>query len=253
MLLRDLHYDKLAHHDFAWLEKKHPNDLNQIKNYARLTAEIMPRLLATLRDMITDLNRSPAPPLAFVLQVGDLVEGLCGNEGLATRQNTEALAYVRDARLGVSFVFVKGNHDITGDGASAAFASVFHPFLTEQARALTPATDEICSAHSTVRTGHAKFAFFDAYDRESPDWFEAVAARRTAEHFFAIVHPPSSPPAPGPRGINSPRKKTGRNATNSSNSSAASAPSSSAATFTAATPSPAPPRAAASPHLPSAA
>jgi hypothetical protein len=193
VLLGDLHYDQLAHHDFAWLEKKHPNDLSQIKNYSRLTAETMPRLFAALRDTITDLNRTPATRVACVLQVGDLVEGLCGSEELATRQNTEALAFVRDAQLGVPFVFTKGNHDITGDGAPAAFASVFHPFLTEQARALTPTTEEIRSARYTVRTGQAEFAFFDAYDRESLDWFEAVAARRTAEHFFAIVHPPVVP------------------------------------------------------------
>ena len=193
VLLGDLHYDKLEHHDFAWLEKKHPNDLSQIKNYSRLTAEIMPRLFATLRETITELNRTPATRVAFVLQVGDLVEGLCGSDELATRQNTEALAFVRDAQLGVPFVFTKGNHDITGDGAPAAFASVFHPFLTEQARAITPTTEEIRSARYTVRNGHAEFAFFDAYDRESLDWFEAVAARRTTEHFFAIVHPPVVP------------------------------------------------------------
>src|SRR4051812_23131577 len=35
VLLGDLHYDKLDHHDFAWLDKTHPNDLSQIKNYSR--------------------------------------------------------------------------------------------------------------------------------------------------------------------------------------------------------------------------
>ena len=190
MLLGDLHYENLAHHDFAWLEKKHPNDLGQIKNYSRLTAGIRPRLFVTLRETITERNRTPAMHVAFVLQVGDLVEGLCGNEELATRQNTEALAFVREANLGVPFVFAKGNHAITGDGAPAAFANSFHPFLTEQARAITPAADEIRSARYTVRTGTAEFAFFDAYDRESLDWFEAAVARRTAEHLFTIIYPP---------------------------------------------------------------
>lgn len=193
ILLGDLHYDKLAHHDFAWLEKTHPNDLSQIKNYSRLTAEIMPQLFATLRTTIADLNRTPATRVDFVLQVGDVVEGLCGSEELATRQNTEALAFIRDARLGVPFVFAKGNHDITGDGAPAAFASIFHPFLTTQARAIDPAAAEIRNARYSLRCGNAEFAFFDAYDRESLDWFEATAARRTADHFFAIVHPPVVP------------------------------------------------------------
>ena len=55
------------------------------------------------------------------------------------------------------------------------------------------------------------------------------AARRTAEHLLAIVHPPFVRTAPAPRGISSPRKRTARSATNSSTSSAANAPSSSAA------------------------
>jgi 3',5'-cyclic AMP phosphodiesterase CpdA len=191
ILLGDLHYDKLEHHDLAWLEKTHPNDLSQIKNYSRLTTEIMPRLFATLRDTIAELNRTPATRVEFVLQVGDVVEGLCGSQELATRQNTEALAFIRDARLGVPFVFAKGNHDVTGDGAPAAFATVFHPFLTEQARAVSPTSGEIKSARYTLRSGNAEFAFFDAYDRESLDWFEA--ARRSAEHFFAVIHPPVVP------------------------------------------------------------
>lgn len=193
ILLGDLHYDKLAHHDFAWLEKKHPNDLSQIKNYSRLTAEIMPQLFATLRTTIAELNRTPATRVDFVLQVGDVVEGLCGTEELATRQNTEALTFIRDAQLGVPFVFAKGNHDVTGDGAPAAFANVFHPFLTTQAHAIAPGTAEIRSARYTLRTGNAEFAFFDAYDRDSLEWFEAAAARRSAEHFFVVVHPPVVP------------------------------------------------------------
>lgn len=193
VLLGDLHYDKLEHHDLAWLAKTHPNDLSQIKNYSKLTAEIMPALFATLRDTIAELNRTSATRVEFVLQVGDVVEGLCGSEELSVRQNTEALDFIRDARLGVPFVFAKGNHDITGDGAPAAFAKVFHPFLTAQARALTPATEEIRSARYTLRAGNAEFAFFDAYDRESLAWFEAAVAQRSAEHFFAVIHPPVVP------------------------------------------------------------
>src|SRR3954471_696069 len=73
VLLGDLHYDKLEHHDFAWLDKNHPNDLSQIKNYSRITQDLMPQLFATVRETITDLNRTPATRVAFVLHAGDLV------------------------------------------------------------------------------------------------------------------------------------------------------------------------------------
>ncbi|HUR58104.1 MAG TPA: metallophosphoesterase [Opitutaceae bacterium] len=194
VLLGDLHYDKMEHHDLAWLDRTHPNDLSQIRNYTRITHEVMPALFATVRDTVAELNKSPDTRVAFVLQAGDIVEGLCGSEALSVRQNQEALAFVRDARLGAPFLFTKGNHDVTGDGAVAAFKSVFSPFLTEQARAIAPGSDEVKAARYTVECGNCQFAFFDAYEAApSLEWFEAVAARRTAEHFFTVVHPPVVP------------------------------------------------------------
>jgi hypothetical protein len=126
VLLGDLHYDKLEHHDMAWLEKNKAGDLSQIRNYSRITADITPKLFATVRQSVAETQS------AFVLQVGDLVEGLCGTEELAARQNAEALAFVESMKLGVPFLFTKGNHDVTGEGAREAFQKVFHPFLEAQ-------------------------------------------------------------------------------------------------------------------------
>jgi hypothetical protein len=100
---------------------------------------------------------------------------------------------VRAADLGVPWVFTKGNHDVTGEGAKAAFASVFHPFLTEQARAVDASAAAVTSARYVVRAGNAEWAFFDAYESASLEWLEAVAAKRTAEHFFVTVHSPVVP------------------------------------------------------------
>lgn len=194
VLLGDLHFDKLEHHDLAWLDKTHPNDLSQIKNYSRITAEVMPKLFTTVRETVAELNRTPATRVAFVLQAGDLVEGLCGNEELAARQNTEAVAFVRDAKLGAPFLFTKGNHDVTGEGARDAFAKVFHPFLSREAAAVAPGTGAVNNAFFSIESGNAQFAFFDAYQTAaSLEWFEAVAAKRTADHLFVVVHPPVVP------------------------------------------------------------
>lgn len=194
VLLGDLHFDRPEHHDMGWVQKEKPNDIRQIENYCRITREVTPQLLATVRSAISDLNRSAGPRVAFVLQVGDLVEGLCGTEELALRHNTDAVALVRDARLGAPFLFTKGNHDITGPGAAGAFGQVFHPFLTEEARKVSVATEPLKNARFTVEYGNAQFVFFDAYEAAaSLEWFEAVAAKRTAEHFFVVVHPPVVP------------------------------------------------------------
>jgi hypothetical protein len=195
VLLGDLHFDRLEHHDMAWLEKAQPNDVRQVQNYTRITREITPQLLATVRTTLRELNRTGGGPrAAFVLQVGDLVEGLCGTEALALRHNADAVAFLEEAKLGAPFLFTKGNHDITGPGAVPAFGSVFHPFLTAQTRALSATAPEVTSARYTVEWGNAQFAFFDAYESAaSLAWFEAVAAKRTAEHLFVVVHPPVVP------------------------------------------------------------
>ena len=119
VLLGDLHYDKLVHHDFDWLDKKHPGDLIQIRNYSRVTAEIMPLLFDSVQKSIFETQAE------FVLQVGDLVEGLCGNERLSLIQNQEVLEFVGSKKLDVPFLVTKGNHDVTGDGATEAFNEVF--------------------------------------------------------------------------------------------------------------------------------
>lgn len=192
VLLGDLHFDRLEHHDLEWLQRDKPDDVRQVRDYTRMTSEIQPRLFATLRETIADLNASPDRRVPFAVQVGDWVEGLCGSEKLALRQNTDAVAFVRGARLGVPFLFIKGNHDITGPGSAEAFQSVFHPFLSEQA-AVLGGDGKITTAHYRVEYGNALFCFFDAYAKESLGWLEAVLARRTARHCFVVIHPPVVP------------------------------------------------------------
>ncbi len=55
ILVGDLHFDKLEHHDFNWLAEHHPGDLSQIKNYSDLTTKTMPGLFAALKAHIITL------------------------------------------------------------------------------------------------------------------------------------------------------------------------------------------------------
>ena len=192
LLLGDLHYDKLEHHDRAWIAKHKSGDWRQIENYSRLTIEMLPHLFATVRETIAELNRTPETRVAFVLQVGDLVEGLCGTEELAARQNREALDFIRAAQLGAPFVFTKGNHDVTGDGAPAAFTQVLEPFQREMCASLSSAGETSGANYSFVRAG-VQFCCFDAYSDGSLDWLEGLLARRRAAQFFFVVHPPVVP------------------------------------------------------------
>ena len=186
VLLGDLHYDKLEHHDMGWLLKHHAGDLSQIENYSRLSAENTPRLFKAVRETVAESGAT------LIVQVGDLVEGLCGSAELAVRQNREAIEFVETQRLGAPFVFTKGNHDVTGDGAEEAFKEVFHPFLNRQTAGFKGG-GAVTSACHTIEHADVLFCFFDAYDRSSLDWLEAALSRRTARHCFVVVHPPVVP------------------------------------------------------------
>ncbi|MCU0785798.1 MAG: metallophosphoesterase [Verrucomicrobia bacterium] len=191
-LFGDLHYDKLSCHDLELLGREKPDDLRQVREYSALSTGTVPRLFASVRETIADLNGSPDTTVPFAVQVGDLVEGLCGSAEQAWQLDADALTFVRESRLGVPFLFTKGNHDITGPGAADAFKSVFHPFLGEQA-AVFGGDSRLTAARYRIEYGNALFCFFDAYDKESLPWLEAELARRTARHCFVILHPPVVP------------------------------------------------------------
>jgi len=192
LLLGDLHFDRLEHHDLPALGRDKPDDLRQVRDYSRITVEILPKLFAALRDARAEAGRPSMAGPRFVVQVGDLVEGLCGSAQRARQQDMEVLDWLRQANLGLPFLFAKGNHDITGDGAVEAFKEVFHPFLSEQAGRLQ-ADVKPAGARYALEHANALFCFFDAYDRESLPWLEAVLAGRSAAHCFVVLHPPVVP------------------------------------------------------------
>lgn len=191
-LLGDLHYDSLGCHDLDALERDKPDDLRQVREYSALTRSMLPRLFESVRGTIEKLNATAETAVPFTLQIGDLVEGLCGNPEQSRQLDADALAFVRESGLNVPFFFTKGNHDITGPGAVEAYRSVFQPFLGEQAAAFGE-NRQLTSACFRVEHGNALFCFFDAYNKESLPWLEAELARRTARHCFVVIHPPVVP------------------------------------------------------------
>ncbi len=181
VLLGDIHYDRWSYHDMDWVKREKPHDIHQIQGYVKVTEDFTPPLLARVAATV----RSSAVPMPFVIQIGDLVEGLCGSYDLAVQQSQDAIAAVEAARIGKPFLITKGNHDITGPGAPEAFDKVLLPWLGRQAG------QSLSSASYTVRQGDDLFVFFDAYKPEL-DWLEH-ALRAPARHVFFLIHPPVVP------------------------------------------------------------
>jgi hypothetical protein len=185
-LLGDIHFDRLEHHDHDWLAKEHPGDVSQVQNYSRITREMTPKLMGRVRETLADLSQN-ATVVPFVLQLGDLLEGLCGSEALANLQAREAIDFVREARFTAPLVLTKGNHDITGPGAKEAYQALLLPFLSETTK--TP----IKQAAFSRRQGGTLVAFYDAYERTSLEWFAKLLDDQRPERLIVAIHPPVVP------------------------------------------------------------
>jgi len=183
MLLGDMHYDRLEHHDMAWVQANYPNDISQINSYVSNSANHTPALLARVKDLVANSD----VPVPFVLQLGDLVEGLCGSYSLAAKQFQDAAGLIEQTKLGVPFLMCKGNHDITGPGAVDAYQKVLLPWLSRQngMRLTTP--------NFSVRYRNDLFVFFDAF-KPNLDWLQKEFNKNAdARHTFFLVHEPVVP------------------------------------------------------------
>src|SRR5690349_6802064 len=57
-LLGDTHFDKLEHHDLAWLAQEHPGDVEQVKRYSAHAASLLPELFAVLKGKIAAAKKT---------------------------------------------------------------------------------------------------------------------------------------------------------------------------------------------------
>lgn len=185
LLLGDIHYDQLDHHDMEWLAREKPNDVRQVQDYSRITREVLPGLFDEMKSHLSSNRR-----ITLVSHIGDFVEGLAGTPPLARKHCEDAVAFVRNQKLGKPFVFVKGNHDITGPGSVEAFNEILLPFTAQELKRKS------LSSNFTERRGECLFVYFDAYVPESLDWLEKTLAterKKEDRHLFFVIHPPVVP------------------------------------------------------------
>ncbi len=183
VVLGDMHFDRPEHHDMTWLQANYPGDLNQINGYISNTANHTPALLARIKDFIANSDA----PIPFVLQLGDLVEGLCGSYFLAARQLSDATGFIDQAKLGVPFLMCKGNHDITGPGAADAYQNVLLSWMSKRNGM------RLTAPNYSVRYRDDLFVFFDAY-KPDLDWLQSEFTKNAdARYTFFLIHEPVAP------------------------------------------------------------
>ena len=117
ILLGDTHYDtspEVYHRDY-----NEPNaQLNRIQRseFARneqIWRDCGPRMMRAAAAQVSDAT-------ALVVQVGDLVQGDCGNPTVHERMMGDALALFKGYFGKLPFLATVGNHDVRGPGAEAA-------------------------------------------------------------------------------------------------------------------------------------
>lgn len=192
IILGDIHYCDPAYYDLTSMLAEKPGDYRQItKTYAPVTA-------ANWADQIGSLKKRIAgtlPPVGCVVQLGDISEGVANSKGMADRMAGNMMEVLRKTELGVPWLLVKGNHDVTGFGSSRqeardAFGKYYVPFIREQI-----GSDEVWEGNYTFRTGEVLFVMLDAYNSavDQTAFAKEALENTTAKYKFVCMHEPAIP------------------------------------------------------------
>jgi hypothetical protein len=183
IFLGDLHFDKLMHHDMDYLKEKYPNDIHQIENYSRITRDNLASLMQVSNDCASKNDA------AFLLQIGDFVEGLCGSKELASTQVKEFIDLVDRQQFHLPFLAIKGNHDITGTGAKEVYQEIVLPWQSRQLKS------SASTANNVYVHKNARFILFDCFsEKESLAWLrEVIKEHKQSEILFFCTHVPIVP------------------------------------------------------------
>ncbi|MBK6282832.1 MAG: metallophosphoesterase [Draconibacterium sp.] len=186
IVLGDVHYDLLQDHDMDWLMKK-PDDLRQVtKEYTVYTENNWNDFMAIIRKKAA----SEIPQVKAVIQLGDLSEGLAGNESKARQMASNTMKAIDASQMPVPWIIAKGNHDITGPGAEQAFREFYIPMFRKQTN-----NSEIKSANYSYQYDNVQITCIDPYDKKTDmlAFLEHELSESNAKYKFIAIHEPVIP------------------------------------------------------------
>jgi 3',5'-cyclic AMP phosphodiesterase CpdA len=186
IILGDIHYDRPEFHDIGWLSTK-PDDLRQVtKEYTVYTARYWSDFVAGLKKKVVVYR----PPVRAIVQLGDLSEGLAGNEQKAMEMANETMRAIDEVQMPVPWIITKGNHDITGPGAQQAFQKVYIPMFRKQT-----GNYGIVSANYSYRFQNVQITCLDPWDKHEDivSFLERELSSTDAKFKFVAIHEPVIP------------------------------------------------------------
>jgi 3',5'-cyclic AMP phosphodiesterase CpdA len=139
-----------------------------------------------LPSLIAAASACSRPDDAFLLQLGDLVQGDCAGEDVYRRYFADAVAACSNGFGDIPFLTVAGNHDVR-NGGRKPYEEFFNPL---HSRSIGRTVD---STTFDFRKGPDAWIFVDFMKPDAERLFSALAAAGDARYVFVVSHSPVTP------------------------------------------------------------
>ncbi len=188
IVLGDTHYDSLdVRLNPEGLKKQYQKD-EMLRNLTRWHAAI-PALL-------DEVAARSARDIAFAVQLGDIIQGDCGSGPLQARSYQQATERIcRGMQCPV--YFVKGNHDVRGEGAEEAYQRWMIPFM-ERGYGMKAYAG---GANFTMEVEGDLFIVFDCMKPNLNFVRKALAEHPHCRNLFFLTHFPVMPCTKNPADV----------------------------------------------------
>ena len=185
ILLGDTHFDvdPATVYHANYMEKTDWLNKVQRAEFARngeMWKDRCPRLLRRANQLIDKDTR-------MVLQMGDLVQGDCGDGEVHKKMLADALDRMKGELNGLPFVTVVGNHDIRGVDAKQAYHQ-FMPGRMSQELGKT-----VTNTTFGFNIGDDAYIFIDFNDPDDAEIDRLLDETKGARHTFIVTHGPVFP------------------------------------------------------------
>ncbi|MGE5607925.1 MAG: metallophosphoesterase family protein [Bacillota bacterium] len=180
VVLGDTHYDKApaSIYHSHYLEENARLNKVQRAEFARngaMWAERCPRLIEAAAKQVQTNT-------VFAMQMGDLVQGDCGDPEVHKRMLDDTLDYFKKVFGGTPFLTVTGNHDIRGTGAAKAYYDRMPVRLSKEMGF------EIPSVNFSFVQGPDLFVLVDFNAPDAAGIRKALEENASARYKFIITH-----------------------------------------------------------------
>lgn len=176
VMLGDCHFDtapaSVYHSDYLEDSKLHRAEFAR---NGEMWRDRCPRMLKRASQLVT-------PDTRFALQLGDLIQGDCGNGAVHRKMLDDVLSNFK-AQLGsLPFVTVVGNHDIRGLDAKEAYRNYMPGRMAQELR------KEIAQTTFSFSVGEDAFLVIDFNKPEYELIEQMLRNTEGARHTFIVTH-----------------------------------------------------------------